>query len=67
MNTKRILTGFAIAGGLYAIWRFVIKPQLAESEAKKLIADYEIFDTQREIIAQALPQDTQTNEKENFG
>lgn len=67
MNYKRILIGFGIAGGLYAVWRFVIKPQLAEKEAKKMIDDYNFFDQQRELIAQSLPQENESTENENFG
>lgn len=66
MNTKKILTGLALAGGIYAIWRFVIKPKIAESEAKKMVNDYKLFETQKELIASALPQENNDNEQ-NFG
>ena len=66
MNTKRILTGIAIAGGIYAVWRFIIKPQVVNKEAKKMVEDYQKFDTQRELIAQVLPQENQIIENENI-
>jgi hypothetical protein len=61
MNTKKVLTGLALAGGLYALWRFVIKPKIAESEAKKMVNDYKLFDTQKELIASALPQENKND------
>jgi len=58
MKNKNIIISLAIAGGVYAIWRFVIKPKVIEKMAKKSIDDYDQFDLQRELIAAALPQET---------
>jgi len=60
-NSTKLLIGLAVAGGIYAAWRFVIKPKIAESEAKKQLKNYDQFETERELIAQALPQETETN------
>ena len=39
-NSTKLLIGLAVAGGIYAAWRFVIKPKIAESEAKKQLKNY---------------------------
>jgi hypothetical protein len=58
MKNKNIIIGLAVAGGVYALWRFVIKPKVINKMAQKSIDDYEQFDSQRELIAAALPQET---------
>jgi len=57
MNNKRILISLAVAGGVYALWRFVIKPKVVDKMAKKAISDYDQFDSQRDLIAASLPQE----------
>jgi hypothetical protein len=58
MKNKNIIIGLAVAGGVYALWRFVIKPKVINKMAQKSINDYEQFDLQRELIAASLPQET---------
>ena len=58
MKNKNIIIGLAVAGGVYALWRFVIKPKVIDKMAQKSINDYEQFDVQRELIAASLPQET---------
>jgi hypothetical protein len=58
MKNKNIIIGLAVAGGVYALWRFVIKPKVIDKMAQKSINDYEQFDLQRELIAASLPQET---------
>jgi hypothetical protein len=65
-NTTKILLGLAVAGGIYSVWRFVIKPKIAEREAEKQLKNYEQFENERELIAQALPQETETENFENI-
>jgi hypothetical protein len=65
-NTTKILLGLAVAGGIYGVWRFVIKPKIAEREAEKQLKNYEQFENERELIAQALPQETETENFENI-
>jgi len=58
MKNKNLIIGLAVAGGVYALWRFVIKPKVINKMAQKSINDYEQFDLQRELIAASLPQET---------
>lgn len=63
MKNKNLIIGLAVAGSVYAIWRFVIKPKVIDKMAAKAVDDYEKFDLQRELIAASLPQETiNTNE-----
>lgn len=59
MKNKNLIIGLAVAGGIYAIWRFVIKPKVINKMAAKAVDDYEQFDLQRELIAASLPQETE--------
>jgi hypothetical protein len=59
-NSTKILIGLGVAGAIYATWRFVIKPKISEREANKQLKNYEQFENERELIAQALPQETET-------
>jgi hypothetical protein len=58
MKNKNLIIGLAVAGGIYAVWRFVIKPKIVNKMAQKSVNDYEQFDLQRELIAASLPQET---------
>jgi len=58
MKNKNLIIGLAVAGGVYALWRFIIKPKVIDKMAQKSINDYEQFDLQRELIAASLPQET---------
>lgn len=58
MKNKNLIIGLAVAGGVYALWRFVIKPKVIDKMAQKSINEYEQFDLQRELIAASLPQET---------
>jgi len=57
MNNKKIFISLAVAGGVYALWRFVIKPKVVDKMAQKAINEYEQFDSQRDLIAASLPQE----------
>ena len=59
---KRVLITLGLIGGTYALWRFVIKDKLAEKQAKKAIDNRILFDANRELIAQSIPQETPGNE-----
>jgi hypothetical protein len=61
-NSTKILIGLGVAGAIYATWRFVIKPKISEREANKQLKNYEQFENERELIAQALPQETENFE-----
>jgi len=65
-NSTKILIGLGVAGAIYATWRFIIKPKIAEREANKQLKNYEQFENERELIAQALPQETETENFENI-
>jgi hypothetical protein len=65
-NSTKILIGLGVAGAIYATWRFVIKPKISEREANKQLKNYEQFENERELIAQALPQETETENFENI-
>jgi hypothetical protein len=65
-NSTKILIGLGVAGAIYATWRFVIKPKISEREANKQLKNYEQFENERELIAQALPQETETEIFENI-
>lgn len=65
-NSTKILIGLAVAGGVYAIWRFVIKDKLAERKAQVLINNLDEFEQQRELIANSLPQETEATEFEQI-
>ena len=54
-NKNLIILGSV--GVLYGLWRFVIKPKLAEKKSMEAVKNYELFDSQRELIASSLPQD----------
>jgi len=58
MKNKNLIIGLAVAGGVYALWRFIIKPKVINKMAQKSINEYEQFDLQRELIAASLPQET---------
>jgi hypothetical protein len=60
-QSSKILIGLAAAGAIYAAWRFLIKPKIADREAKKQIQNYEQFENERELIAAALPQEETEN------
>lgn len=64
-QSTKILIGLAAAGAIYATWRFLIKPKIVDRETKKQLQNYEQFEAERELIAAALPQDTNTPETEN--
>ena len=66
MKNKNILISIAVIGGIYAAWRFLIKPQIIKDRVKKQIEDYDKWDEQREFIAQSLPQETQNEEIQNI-
>lgn len=59
---KRVLITLGVIGGVYALWRFVIKDKLAEKQAKKALDNRILFDANRELIAQSIPQETPENE-----
>lgn len=59
MKNKNLIIGLAVAGSVYAIWRFVIKPKVIDKMAQKAVDEYEKFDLQRELIAASLPQETE--------
>jgi hypothetical protein len=61
MNNKRLLITLGIIGGIYGVWRFFLKDKIAEKKALKAINDRKMFDTNREIIAQSLPQEQPFN------
>jgi hypothetical protein len=65
-NSTKILIGLAVAGGVYALWRFVIKDKLAERKAQVLINNFDEFEQQRELIANSLPQETEATEFEQI-
>lgn len=65
-NSTKILIGLGVAGAIYATWRFIIKPKIAEREADKQIKNYEQFENERELIAASLPQETETENFENI-
>jgi|1048.fasta_scaffold06457_3 hypothetical protein len=65
-NSTKILIGLAVAGTAYAVWRFVIKDKLAARKAKLLVDNYDQFEDQRELIANSLPQETETTEFEQI-
>jgi hypothetical protein len=65
-NSTKILIGLAVAGGAYALWRFFIKDKLAERKAKLLINNYDEFEAQRDLIANSLPQETESTEFEQI-
>ena len=65
-NSTKILIGLAVAGGVYALWRFVIKDKLAERKAKLLINNYDEFEAERDLIANSLPQETESTEFEQI-
>jgi hypothetical protein len=58
MNNKKLLIALGVIGGVYAVWRFVIKDKLAEKQAKKALDNRKLFDANRELIAQSIPQET---------
>ena len=62
-NSTKILIGLAVAGGVYALWRFVIKDKLAERKAQVLINNFDEFEAQRDLIANSLPQETEEFEQ----
>ena len=64
-NSTKLLIGLAVAGGIYGVWRFVIKPKIAEREADKQLKNFEQFENERELIAASLPQE-ETTEIENI-
>ena len=57
MNNKRLLIALGVIGASYAFWRFYLKDKLAEKKATKALNDRVLFDANRELIAQTLPQD----------
>jgi hypothetical protein len=61
MNNKRLIIGLGVIAASYAFWRFYLKDKLAEKKATKAINDRALFDVNRELIAQSLPQE-QPNE-----
>jgi hypothetical protein len=65
-NSTKILIGLAVAGGAYALWRFVIKDKLAERKAKLIIDNYDQFEAERDLIANSLPQETESTEFEQI-
>lgn len=65
-NSTKILIGLAVAGGVYAVWRFVIKDKLAERKAQVLINNFDEFEQQRDLIANSLPQETEITEFEQI-
>ena len=65
-NSTKILIGLAVAGGVYAVWRFVIKDKLAERKAQVLINNFDEFEQERELIANSLPQETEVTEFEQI-
>jgi hypothetical protein len=54
---QKILIGLGVAGVIYAGWRYIIKPKIAQREAEKQIQNYEQFERERELIAASLPQE----------
>jgi hypothetical protein len=62
---QKILIGLGVAGVIYAGWRYIIKPKIAEREALKQLNTFEQFENERELIAASLPQE-ETTEIENF-
>jgi hypothetical protein len=64
-NSTKLLIGLGVAGAIYATWRFVIKPKIAEREADKQLKNFEQFENERELIAASLPQE-ETTEIENI-
>lgn len=65
MKNKNYLL-LAIAGATYLAWKFVIKPNIAKKKSEEAKKNYDLFDSQRELIANALPQQNITNEINNF-
>jgi hypothetical protein len=65
-NSTKILIGLAVAGGAYTLWRFVIKDKLADRKAKLLINNYDEFEAERDLIANSLPQETESTEFEQI-
>jgi hypothetical protein len=64
-NYTKLLIGLGVAGSIYAVWRFVIKPKIAEREAQNQLNTFEQFENERELIAASLPQE-ETTEIENI-
>lgn len=62
MNNKRLLIAFGIIGVSYGFWRFYLKDKLAEKKATKALKDRTLFDQNRELIAQTLPQELPGND-----
>jgi hypothetical protein len=60
MNNKRLIIALGVIGASYAFWRFYLKGKLADKKATKALNDRAMFDANREIIAQTLPQDFTT-------
>jgi hypothetical protein len=61
MNNKKLLIGLGVVAATYAFWRFYLKGKLADKQATKSLNDRAMFDANRELIAQSLPQ-AQNNE-----
>ena len=58
MNNKRLIIALGVIGVSYAFWRFYLKGKLADKKATKALNDRAMFDANRELIAQSLPQET---------
>lgn len=54
---QKILIGLGVAGVIYAGWRFIIKPRIAEREANKQLQNFKQFEEERDLIAASLPQE----------
>ena len=65
-NSTKILLGLALAGGIYGIWRFVIKPKIVAREAEKQLKNFQQFENERELIAASLPQENTENDNTNI-
>lgn len=57
MKNKNLWIAAGLIGGVYAIWRFVIKDKIAEKQATKSLNNRILFDANRELIAQTIPQE----------
>ena len=62
MNNKKLLIALGVIGGVYAVWRFVIKDKLAEKQAKKALNNRKLFEANRDLIAQSIPQEIPGND-----
>jgi len=62
MNNKRLLIALGVIGVSYGFWRFFLKDKLAEKKATKALNDRTLFDQNRELIAQTLPQELPGND-----